>query len=129
MTGNATPSTTRRHWQQLIILLLLLACVSETTRLRRQLNDPDPGKRADAAKRLGELKDKNSVPLLISLLDDSEPAVRFEAGLALGKIGDTTAITPLWTAARNETREDVATAFTKALADIGPPAADPLIHR
>ncbi len=117
-----------KGWRQLILLFLLFACVPETTRLRRQLNDPDPQTRANAARRLGELKDRNSLPLLVNLLNDSEPIVRFEAGLALGKIGDTTAIAPLFTAARNEPREDVAMAFTRALGDIGPAATDPLIN-
>jgi len=111
----------------LLATLLILACQSETARLRKQLTSLDPELRADAAKRLGELKDKPSVPLLLNLLKDSVPVVRFEAGLALGKIGAKQAIEPLFNAITKEPQEDIAMAFTKALGDLGVDALDYLI--
>ncbi len=116
------------NWRKLTLaIILLFACVSETARLRRQLTSSDPELRAQAAKRLGELKDKPSVPLLLTLLEDSMPAVRFEAGLALGNIGGPQAIEPLFDAIQKEPQEDIAMAFTKALGDLGAKALDRLI--
>lgn len=112
----------------LLVLLFLLACGSETARLRKQLLAPDPELRAQAAKRVGVLKDKTAVPILLNLLEDSLPLVRFEAGVALGKIGDPGAIEPLFTAVKREPYEDIAIAFIRALGNFGAKAIDPLIN-
>lgn len=112
----------------LLFLFFLLAYGSETARLRKQLLAPDPELRARAAKRLGELKDKTVVPLLLNLLKDSLPLVRFEAGLALGKIGDPGAIEPLFDAVKREPYEEIAIAFTRVLGNFGTKALDPLIN-
>jgi len=112
----------------IIIALLVVICDSETARLRRALGSFEPDVRATACKRLGELKDKNSVALLIKLLTDSVPVVRFNAALALGNIGDKSAIEPLGRTAKRESLSDVAMAMTKALADFGPPAIPVLIE-
>jgi HEAT repeat protein len=108
-------------------VLFVFTCVSESVRLRQQLNSADPAIRADACERLGQLRDKKAAPLLIKLLQDTVPAVRFSAALALGNIGSAEAVAPLTRAIENEPREDVAMAMTRALADLGPPAIEPLI--
>ncbi|MGQ9677972.1 MAG: HEAT repeat domain-containing protein [bacterium] len=117
------------NWRQVFLtVFFLLACSSETTRLHKQLLAPDAELRARAAKRLGELKDKTALPLLINLLKDSLPVVRFEAGLALGKIGDPGAIEPLFNAVKRENHEEIAILFTRALGNFGAKALDPLIN-
>ncbi len=111
-----------------VVIGVGFACVSEVVSLRRQLNSPDPQVRADAAKRLGELRDRVAVPKLVTLLKDSVPLARFEAALALGKIGAPEAVEPLFEIANRDEREDVALAGTKALGDIGPKATEALIR-
>lgn len=112
----------------LFLITLLIFCTSEIARLHRQLSAREPQKRAAAAKRLGELHDQNSLPLLLPLLNDSSPEVRFEVALALGKIGNPDAITSLAEAIKTEPREDVAMVMTKSLGNLGPAAIDPLIN-
>jgi len=56
------------------------------------LQDPAPRIRAQAAKAAGELRLREAVPALISLLSDPESPVRFQAALALGKIGSSAAL-------------------------------------
>lgn len=110
------------------LLFFLLACSSEIARLHKQLLAPDPELRAQAAKRVGELKDKTAIPILLNLLEDSIPLVRFEAGVALGKIGDPGAIEPLFNAVKREPYEEIAIAFTKVFGNFGLKAVDPLIN-
>lgn len=108
-------------------MLFVLGCVSEASRLRQQLNSPDPQIRANACERVGQLKDRTAVLVLIKLLQDTCPIVRFNAALALGDIGDTAAAGALTQAIVPEPRDDVAMAMAKALADLGPPAIPALI--
>ena len=54
-----------------------------------------PGERMDAAKRLGEEKNKNAVPVLIEALNDPNQYVRGEAAWSLGEIGSMDAVDPL----------------------------------
>lgn len=59
-------------------------------------NDEDWSARDDAAKALGEIKDKHAVePLINALKHDTFGSVRYEAAIALGKIKDSRAIKPL----------------------------------
>lgn len=111
----------------IVAITIFFSCVSESAQLRRQLQSPEPEVRADAAKRLGELRDKEAVPQLIALVRDTVPVVRFEAVLALGRIGAREAVKPIFEVAKGDKRDDVAMAATKALADIGSSATDPLI--
>jgi len=103
-------------------------CVSEAARARKGLQSPDPDVRAQSAEKLGRLRDREAVPRLIALLEDSIPAVRFEAALALGRIGDQRAVEPLAQAAGQEPRDDIAVAEVKSLTDLGPAAIEPLLR-
>jgi HEAT repeat protein len=114
----------------LLILLLVVpdSCKNEVQRLRRDLSSPSPEVRAYAARRLGELRDRNSVPLLIRALNDSALIVSFEAALALGKIRDRSALIPLRELAGAGGKQDLAIAATKAIADFGLDGRDYLIE-
>lgn len=112
----------------LLILALSAICANEFTHRLRQLNSPHPQVRAAAVKRLGELGDRRAVPRLIPLLkQDTVVLVRFETALALGKLRDEAAIPPLTAAAETDPSPDVMLAATKALAEFGPKAFEPLI--
>merc|ERR1719418_484691 len=58
---------------------------------------------------LGQMGDKNAIPILSSVLQDlnQEPIVRHEAGEALGAIGDTSVL-PMLIKIRDEDKVDVA---------------------
>lgn len=85
-------------------------------------------KRAKACERLGQLKDKNAVPLLIELLADTIPLVRLNAALALAKIKDETALPHLAQRAEKEPQDEVRMAMVRALADFGQGGIAPLIE-
>ena len=57
---------------------------------------------------LGQMGDKNAIPILSSVLQDlkQEPIVRHEAGEALGAIGDTSVL-PMLIKIRDEDKEEV----------------------
>ena len=57
---------------------------------------------------LGQMGDKNAIPILSSVLKDlnQEPIVRHEAGEALGAIGDTSVL-PMLIKIRDEDKEEV----------------------
>ncbi|MBN2466265.1 HEAT repeat domain-containing protein, partial [candidate division WOR-3 bacterium] len=59
-----------------IPVLLLSACGPNLPKLREQLNDPDPDKRAAAIQALGDARDTVSVPRIVELLQDTVPVVR-----------------------------------------------------
>ncbi|MGB9741595.1 MAG: HEAT repeat domain-containing protein [candidate division WOR-3 bacterium] len=111
-----------------LVMLLLTGCGSEVQRLRRNLSVPKPEVRAYAARRLGELRDRNSVPQLINLLKDSVPVVVFEAARALGKIRDKSALAPLKELALNSASLDLAVVATRAIIDFGPSGLGLLIE-
>jgi|GEM_PF-5247377 len=52
--------------------------------------------RANAARFLGDLQDRVAVPTLVRALQDSNQEVLLQAARALGKLGDATAIKPLY---------------------------------
>jgi hypothetical protein len=60
-----------------------------------QLKSEDVSAREQAARALGEAKDRQAVPALIAALGDPEASVRWTAAGALGKIGDARAVEPL----------------------------------
>jgi hypothetical protein len=51
--------------------------------------------RIEAARRLGEEKNKNAVPVLVEALNDPNQYVRGEAACSLGEIGSMDAVDPL----------------------------------
>lgn len=63
--------------------------------LIESLKDKNPEVRLDAARKLGEIKDKRVVAPLISALKDEHPYVRRRATEALGNFYDNSAVEPL----------------------------------
>ncbi|MDB6072275.1 MAG: repeat protein [Verrucomicrobiales bacterium] len=61
-------------------------------KLRPLLADPDAETRAQAAKTLGLLRDRESGAALRGLLADASPRVRGFASIALGRVGDAAAV-------------------------------------
>lgn len=60
------------------------------------VNDQDLEVRSQVAKILGEVRDRESVPLLIELLKNDSARLRFFAAEALGRIGNPAAVDPLF---------------------------------
>ncbi|MGZ6855303.1 MAG: HEAT repeat domain-containing protein, partial [Mycobacteriaceae bacterium] len=61
----------------------------------RLLSDGDPEIRAQAARVVGEARERASLDELIGLLSDPSPRVQFFAAIALGKLGRAEAAAPL----------------------------------
>ncbi|MCU1441817.1 MAG: repeat protein, partial [Rhodoglobus sp.] len=61
-------------------------------KLRPLLADPDAETRAQAAKTLGLLRDREAAAALRGLLADASPRVRGFASIALGRVGDAAAV-------------------------------------
>jgi putative membrane-bound dehydrogenase-like protein len=85
------------------------------------LTDADAEIRAQAAKLLGDVRDKAAVTPLIALLRDAAPRPRFFAAEALGRIGDPAATQPLIAMLADNDDRDVYLrhAGSAALASIG----------
>ena len=60
------------------------------------VDDQDPEVRSQAAEILGEVRDSSSVPWLIQTLKDDSARLQFFAAEALGRIGDPSAVEPLF---------------------------------
>lgn len=92
------------------------------------LDMTDRNTRRRAAKLLGELKYKKSVPRLSALLSDPDPAVRYEAVEALRKIGDIKVLGRLISALGDEST-DVRYGAIQALRALGDGrAVEPLVR-
>lgn len=76
----------------------------DVSNLVRALSGPDDEGREEAARSLGEFKDKKGVDPLITALADQNRYVRREAAKALGAIGDERAIPPLIESLRDDDR-------------------------
>ena len=63
--------------------------------LRQALADGDRATQTWAIRSLGQLRDRESVDLLIAALEDSDDRVRRAAAAALAKLGDPRALDPL----------------------------------
>jgi putative membrane-bound dehydrogenase-like protein len=85
------------------------------------LKDNDPEIRAQAAKLLGDVRDRDAMDALLRLLTDQAPRARFFAAQALGRIGDPAAVQPIVTMLADNNDRDVylRSAGIVALANIG----------
>ncbi len=83
--------------------------------LVQALQDPASDVRSEAASALGNLAYKPAVPALIALLQHTEPQTRKAAALALMKVGDSSAMQPLKTAAEQETDVVIKPIYTLAI--------------
>ena len=91
--------------------------------------DTAPPMRAAAARSLGRIQNRGSVPALVRALADPAPAVRREAAFALGLVADTTAGPALMRRLDVETDPSTRAALVAALGDAGGrPAAPSLIR-
>ena len=93
----------------------------------------DYGRRAEAAKALGEAGDPHAIPALIYALDDRETNVRSEAIRALGMLGDNRAVQPLNMVLEHTLSPENTVVAVRALARIRSDAAwlgliDKLLH-
>ncbi len=90
---------------------------------------PAPHTRAVAARALGRIQNRGSVPALTAALRDRIPAVRREAAFALGLVGDSTAAPAL--AARLGTEADpaVRVSLVTALGYLGARQSGPTLAR
>ncbi len=107
-----------------------------------QLKSSNPEVRARAAKSLGAAKQKKAVPSLIRNLEDGNAGVRLAVIEALAAIGHPASAEPLALALANvpkaagsrprplerNAEDEEYRALAKALAAIGPPAANPLLR-
>jgi HEAT repeat protein len=91
------------------------------------LRDSDPQIRAAAAEALGELRNANAVPALISALSDAQLEVRVHAVSSLGQLRQRQAVAPLLKLL-DDKEQIVVLAAVEALGDLGDPlATKPLI--
>lgn len=75
--------------------------------VRKLLDDKEAEVRSQAAKVLGDAKDKEASEKVAALLKDAEPRVRLFAAQALGKIGDRNAVPAIVAMARDNDDKDV----------------------
>jgi TonB family protein len=90
------------------------------------LNSSNPAERRNAANRLGGMRARDTVPLLIKLLLDKEASVREAAAFALGQMTDPRAMRPLISALSDKDQEVRASAAF-ALGMIGDRKAIPAL--
>ena len=76
-----------------------------------------PARRARAARALGHIGSRGSVPALEAALRDPVPSVRREAAFALGLVGDSSAVSPLLTRLPREVDPGTRVAIVRALGD------------
>lgn len=91
----ASAGNIRKALVLFVCLCLCLPGCSRTSRLVKQLQDPDAAVRAQAAVSLGQTKDRRAVEPLLTALKDSHPNVRASAATALGALNDARAVEPL----------------------------------
>ncbi len=96
--------------------------------LYKDLHDPDPKVRTEAAVWLGQAKPAGAVDELVRVLDDPDEAVRVEAIRALGAIGDPKA-TPALLPLVGDRLDTVRLATARALGGLKDPAAVPAFER
>jgi HEAT repeat protein/cyclophilin family peptidyl-prolyl cis-trans isomerase len=102
----------------------------DTTGLAADLRgNASPAARAAAARALGRIQNRGSVPALVAALGDRSAPVRHEAAFALALIGDSSAAPPV--VARLSAEADTATrvALIEALGYMGAKSGSPAIAR
>ncbi len=109
-------------------LMLTAGCGNDRRVAYKELLDPDPEVRTDAAQRLGASRSEEAVDSLIAVLDDPAEMVRVQAVRSLGKIGDPRAVPALAEAAREGTAA-VRLQTSRALGEIADPSAIPALGK
>jgi HEAT repeat protein len=96
----------------------------------KQLQDPKPGKRDEALRELGELKDPQAIPAIVEILkNDRNDNTRKFAAAALKEIGHPDALEPLMQALEQEEKTFARKEIIAALERIGKKEAVPLLGR
>ena len=102
---------------------------SEVARLGNILrNDPHFTVRAEAAEALGNIRNRDAVPYLISALSDSNRNVKVSAVVSLGYLRDREAVEPLISLAGSEEDPGIVISVLNVLGVIGDPAARTLLE-
>src|SRR5262245_23592684 len=112
----------------LAAVLLADGCSGKGKIAYKELADPDPVVRSDAALRLGEARAREAVGSLIAVLDDPDETVRVNVIRALGQIGDTTATTAVAPYVSDKL-ESVRMASCQALGMLKDPRGVPLLEK
>lgn len=81
------------------------------------LKNPDPVRRKEAAKALGDSKVQQATPDLVAVASDPDPAVRREVGIALDKIGDLRAI-PAFVTLTKDSEKDIRERAVQGILDL-----------
>ena len=109
------------------LLEMALACGAPCVCLLHEaLRNPLHRIRAQAARVLGRMKSRNSVPFLLEILEDEEADVRASAVEALGAVRDPAAVEPLVQTIQDNV-EVVREKAVAALAGFGPAATPSLV--
>jgi HEAT repeat protein/cyclophilin family peptidyl-prolyl cis-trans isomerase len=120
----ASPSVPRVRWIE------QRAAERDTTGLKAALRrDRSPAKRAAAARALGLIQERASVPALASALGDPSAMVRREAAFALGLMGDSLIVKVLALRWESEADPGAREAMVTALGYVGAQAGAPAIAR
>ncbi len=97
----------------------IMAEDNNNARLISALKADNIGWRVDAARLLGEAADNEAVePLIDVLKNDQHSAARISAAVALAKIGDTSALKALKTAAKFDANKTVRTVSSGAFLEL-----------
>jgi HEAT repeat protein len=104
----------RRLMGKVLVLMLFTGRIVAQSQSREvpvdgliyDLKNPDPVRRKEAAKALGDNKVQKATPDLVTIASDPDPAVRREVGIALDKMGDLRAI-PAFASLSRDSEKDI----------------------
>lgn len=111
-----------------LVAVAVVGCGDNRKVAFRELKDPDPYIRGDAAQRLGQAKAVEAVESLIVTLDDPAENVRIESAIALGRIGDPSAV-PALLEAGTDPVDGVRVAVCQALTELRDPRSIDALER
>jgi len=111
----------------LAVVLLQSACARGAAGPYKDLADPDPAVRSNAAVRLGESKSKDAVDTIVAALNDPEETVRVDLIRALGEIGDPKAV-PAVVRSASDPLSGVRMAACQALGKLADPRGVPALE-